>query len=289
MKQKLVLIIAITFLGCLSAAAQRYRVNGKEGKIRVVEYELTDGKWDYVKGAHDIYVENGYEFEAVPPVSDDEIIMEYNSKYYHVIWPDKELQLIDDMGKDGHLGIKNRLRYSVMGDFYFSSVPALAGLTLTLLSFIVFLMAAFEKKTPYFMSIIYAVCICGITCLELGAAISLSSDAYWWCNPDYVGYLKAILFTLLFGLTIALQFYSLKIYKIVGELRGFGNSVVYLMCIVGMVAAAIAFIGVLKNFLFVIFCAIFTLFFFGKARSGSNRRIDGNGNTYYVDDLGVKK
>lgn len=289
MKQKSLLIIVITLLGCLSVAAQRYKVNGKEGKIRVVEYELTDGQWGYVKGAADAYVPNGYEFEAVPPVSDDEIIMQYKGKYYHVIRPEKELQLIDDMGKDSHLGIKNSLRYSAVGDFYFSSTPALAGLTLTLLSFIVFLMALFEKKPPYFMSLIYAVCICGITCLELGAALSLGADAYWWCNPDDVGYLKAIVFTLLFGLTITLQFYSLKIYKITGKLHGFGNLVVYVLCVVGMLAAAIAFIGVLKNFLFVLFCAIFTIFLFSMVGSSSYKRKDHNGKTYYVDGFGIKK
>lgn len=286
--KRTLLIWAILQLCALSLMAQRYVVNGKEGKIRVVQYELVDGKWEDAKPPKDIYVENGYEFEAVPPVSDDCIIMEYEGKYYHVIWPDKELEVVDDMGQDTHLGLKNKLRNSAAGAFYFSSTPALAGLVLTVLAIIVFVMGIFEDNAPRFLRLIFVTCIGGITLLELGAALVLGSDAYWWCNPDDVGYLRAIAFTLLFGITLGVQYGSLKMYKVVGRLDGAGDVVVCIVFGLGMVVATIAFIGVLMNFLFAVCCAIFTLLFFKTAGRGRNRRVDENGQTYYVNDLGVK-
>ena len=286
--KRTLLVLVILQLCALSLMAQRYVVNGKEGKIRVVEYELVDGKWQYVKFAKDIYVENGYEFEAVPPVSDDCIVMEYGGKYYHVIWPDKELEVVDDMGRDTHLGLKNKLRNSAAGAFYFSSTPALAGLVLTILAVIVFIMGIFENNAPRFLRLIFVFCIGGITLLELGAALVLGSDAYWWCNPDDVGYLRAIGSTLLFGITLGIQYGSLKMYKVLGRLDGGGDVLVYIVFGLGMVVATIAFIGVLKNFLFAVCCAIFALFFFKSAGSKRNRRVDDRGETYYVDDLGVK-
>lgn len=287
MKRTLLLWVILQ-LCALSLMAQRYVVNGKEGKIRVVQYELVDGRWEDAKPPKDIYVENGYEFEAVPPVSDDCIIMEYEGKYYHVIRPDKELEVVDDMGKDTHLGLKNKLRNSAAGAFYFSSTPALAGLVLTVLAVIVFVMGIFEDNAPRFLRLIFVTCIGGITLLELGAALVLGSDAYWWCNPDDVGYLRAIAFTLLFGITLGVQYGSLKMYKVVGRLDGTGDVLVCIVFGLGMVVATIAFIGVLMNFLFAVCCAIFTLLFFKTAGRGRNRRVDENGQTYYVNDLGIK-
>lgn len=275
-------------LSNISIFAQRYMVNGKEGKIRVVQYELVDGKWTDAKPPKDIYVENGYVFEAVPPVSKKTIIMEYEGKYYHVIWPQKELKLLDDMGKDSFMSWKNRARNSFIGDFYFSSTPGLIGLALTFLSLIVFIMGVFEKNTPYFLRVIFAGCITGITLLELGALLSVGSDAYWWCNPDDVGYLTAIPFTLLFGITITAQYYSIKMYKIIGRLKGKADTIFYIISGLGMVAATFAFIGVLLNFLFMACCAIFTIWFFGKASNTRNKTTDEKGKTIYKNDLGTK-
>ena len=286
--KKWLLFLLVMWLGSLSAMGQRYVVNGKEGKIRVVQYELVDGRWEDAKPPKDIYVENGYEFEAVPPVSDDEIIMEYEGKYYHVIWPDKELEVVDDMGKDAHLGLKNKLRNSVLGDFYFTSTPAIAGLVLTLLALIVFIMGVFEKSSPYFLRLLFVIFVCGIALLEFGAALTLGSDAYWWCNPDDVGYLRAVPFTLLFGVTLALQYNSLKMYKVVGRLDGAGDVMVYVVCGLGMVVATIAFIGVLKNFLFVVCCAVFLFWFFGKASNARHRTTDESGRTIHVNDFGTR-
>ena len=44
--KKSFLLLLMMLLGNLSVFAQRYVVNGKEGKIRVVQYELVDGKWE---------------------------------------------------------------------------------------------------------------------------------------------------------------------------------------------------------------------------------------------------
>ena len=142
--KKYLLLIIMVLLGSIFAYAQRYVVNGKDGKIRVVEYHLVDGEWTNVKYAPDIYIENGYEFEAVPPVSKDKIVMEYNGKYYHVVFPEKELKLVDDMGAGEGLGFRNAMRNSFIGDWYLGSSPAKLALLLTIIALVVFIISLFK-------------------------------------------------------------------------------------------------------------------------------------------------
>lgn len=283
--KKYVLLLLAVLMSCLTITAQRYVVNGKDGKIRVVEYEKVNGKWGYVKYAHDIYVENGYEFEAVPPVAKDTIVMEYKGKFYHVVRPEKELKLVDDMGKDAGLGFTNFMRNTFVGKWYRTSVPGMIGVVCAVLALIAFIINLFKDNVPAVLRWLYAVPMSVVSVLEIGAFASIEAEAYWWVNPDDVGYLIAILMLIPFSITIAMQLYAFKLYKYVGQLEGATNVVVKILFGIGCVLAVITTIQVVMNFLFALFTAIGTLWLFGQKTYST----DSSGNTYETNILGTQK
>ena len=221
--KKYLLLIIMALLGNIFAYAQRYVVNGKDGKIRVVEYHLVDGEWTNVKYAPDIYIENGYEFEAVPPVSKDKIVMEYNGKYYHVVFPEKELKLVDDMGA-GYLG----------------SSPAKLALLLTIIALVVFIISLFKDDVIPVLRYIFVGSVSCVALIEAGAALSVGQDAYWWVNPDDVGYLVACGTLIPYSIAVVLQIYAIKIYNAMGKFDGAANVVAYILMGAGCVLCIIS-------------------------------------------------
>lgn len=283
--KKTVLLLLAVFMSCLSITAQRYVVNGKKGKIRVVKYEKKDGRWICADKREDIYIDNGYEFEAVPPVAKDTIVMEYEGAYYHVVFPDKDLELVDDMGKESHLGFRSALRNTFIGKWYRTLMPGLIGLVCTIVALFVFFVSIFKEKVPDILRWLYALPMSLVSLLEIGAFFSIYDEAYWWVNPDDVGYLIAIVMLVPFCITIAMQLYAFKFYKYVGHLSGVMDVVVRILLGVGCVLAVITAILVIKNFLFAFFGAIGVLWLFGQKTYSK----DSSGNVYENSVLGQHK
>lgn len=286
---KIVILLLLIIAAVLPTQAQKYQVNGKDGKIRVVEYVLNEGEWECKQQGKDIYIENGFEFEAVPPVSKDKIVMEYEGSYYHVVFPDKELKLIDAQGQENVLGFCNKLRNSWLGAIFLTEIPAEICFLFGVIALLLMIISLKFEKTPKWMRIAFASCLSFISVFEIAAFFSVGSDAYWWCNPDDVGYLKAIGTTLLFSIVAVIQIYGIKLYKFIGTVDGPAHGLFMAFCGIGAVAAVLASIGVLMNFLFAVCCLIFGIWLFSTAGKGRNKRTDQNGNTYYVDDFGVKR
>lgn len=271
-------------MGCLAMSAQKYVVNGKKGKIRVVEYHMVDGHWTYVKGAKDFYVPNGYEFEPVPPVAKDTIVMQYEGKFYHVVFPEKELKLVDDMGKDSQLGFRNKLANSFIGKWYASSRPAVIGLILTVCALLALVVFLFSENIPGAFRTLFVASMCGISLLELGAFLSLHSDAFWWVNPEDVGYLMAIVTLIPFSITVAMQIFAIKIYNKMGNYDGVLDLCIKIILGLGIVLSIIDAISVIMNFLF----AACLLVGAGWLLSGMSYK-DSAGNTIHTSPFGTYK
>lgn len=283
--KKIFIIMLMAIVGAFAANAQRYMVEGKKGDIRVVEYVLVDGEWAIANPPAEIHVPNGYEFEAVPPVSKDKIVMEYEGKYYHVVFPKEELKVIDDMGKDSHLGMGNALRNSWLGKWYFTSSPGVLALLCSLVAFIASIISLFKENPSRFMPWAIALPLAFIALLEIGAICSVGGDAYWWVNPDDVGYFIAIVMLIPFGITVAMQCYALKLTAIAGPLPGALGALVKLLLGIGMVAGVLAALGVVMNFLF---AALTFIGFIWLAGQGTTRK-DSSGNEYYTNIFGTRK
>lgn len=283
--KKYLLLIIMALLGNIFAYAQRYVVNGKDGKIRVVEYHLVDGEWTNVKYAPDIYIENGYEFEAVPPVSKDKIVMEYNGKYYHVVFPEKELKLVDDMGAGEGLGFRNAMRNSFIGDWYLGSSPAKLALLLTIIALVVFIISLFKDDVIPVLRYIFVGSVSCVALIEAGAALSVGQDAYWWVNPDDVGYLVACGTLIPYSIAVVLQIYAIKIYNAMGKFDGAANVVAYILMGAGCVLCIISAVQVVINFLF----ALFTMLGFMWMLSQKSYSRDSSGKVYESDVLGTRE
>ncbi|MDE6300820.1 MAG: hypothetical protein K2M19_03810 [Muribaculaceae bacterium] len=283
MKTRIIILFSL-LLCSLAMSAQKYVVNGRKDKTRVVEYHMVDGHWTYVKGARDIYVPKGYEFEAVAPVSKDTIVMPYEGKFYRVVFPDKELKLVDDMGKDSHLGFRNKLSNTVIGKWYATGRPAVIGLILSACALLALVVALFRENVPAMFRALFVASMCGISLLEVGAFLSLHTDAFWWVNPDDVGYLVAIMTLIPFSVTVAMQVFALKVYNMMGNYEGALNAIVKIILVIGIVLSFIFAIAVIMNFLFAACLLIGAGFLF----SGMSYK-DSAGNTIHSSALGTYK
>lgn len=289
MKRGLLFLIVI-IVGCLSMSAQKYAVDSKKGKTRVTEYELVNGKWNSTEVRNDIYIENGYEFVAVPPVAKDTIVMEYEGKYYRVIFPKEDLMVVDGMGQPTYLGYRNTMRHTFIGAFYKTKLSGLICLGCAAIAFLAFVISIFRDKIPMFLRWLFALPMSIISFLELVAICTVGDVAYWFVNPDDVGYFIAILMLIPYSFVIALQVFAYSLYDALGEVDDPMDGWFKFFIGFGIALAILSAISVVLNFIWAI-CFIIGLGAFlaiGNTGYGTIYK-DSYGNKYQDTLLGKRK
>lgn len=302
MKKYIILLIALISPMMMAFAedfgeTKRYEVANKSGKARFVEVEPADGHWKYVKRDFDMYLDNGTIIEAFEiPKRDDlnyagtkfvhrkELVFNYEGKYYIVVFPDKDLKPVNEKGETtAGLGIRNYLSNTWLGDWYRTSKPGLIALACAFFSLIFLIWRLFKgDEAPMFMRWCYAVPLCIISLLEIGAAFSLGTDAAWWVNPDDVGYWIATPLLIPYCIVAAMMVFSVKNYRFVGEVEGLADMVITVLLYIGIVLTVISAIFVVINFLF----AACLLLFAGWMFKGTDSK-DFSGNTINSGPLGT--
>lgn len=275
---------------------QRYVVSNKDGKSRFVPVAQDGDKWKWDGTA--IYVENGIEVEGFYIPEDDSLnyksspyiynktlIVEYEGKYYAVIFPKKDLKPIDENGNlTSGLGIRNYLSNTFLGDYYRTTNPGLIALLCAFISGIIAIISIFKENITNFMRWAFVIPLCVISALEIGAAFSLGTDAAWWVNPDEVGYWIATPLLIPYALAAALMIFSYKIYGFLGHIDGPAGTTISVLLIVGIVLTVISAIFVVINFLF----AACMLIFAGWLFAGMNVK-NNDGGTTNIGPLGTYK
>lgn len=259
-------ILVLTGISFGFAENQRYAVSNKDGKARFVPVERADDNWKWVEPRVDIYLENGVEVEGfeinpdeslnykgTPYVCRRSFIIEYEGKYYVSPFPEKDLSPIDENGEiTTGLGIRNYLSNTFLGDFYKTKIPGLIALLCSLISGIFVIISIFKDNVPVFVRWAFAMPLCIVSLLEIGAAFSLGTDAAWWVNPDDVGYWVATPLLIPYSLVAALMVFSYKLYGFVGKVDGLANIIISVMLIIGIVLTVISAIFVVVNFVFAV-------------------------------------
>ena len=140
----------------------------------------------------------------------------------------------------------------------------------------------------------FAIPLCFISLLEIGAAVSVGTDAAWWVNPEDVGYWIATPLLIPYAIVAALMVFSYKLYGVLGHIDGIGNLVISILLFIGIGLTVISAIFVVINFLFAACLLIFAGWLFKgvdvKNSDGSstnfgplgNYRTDRNGNTTHI-------
>lgn len=310
MKKILVfLILILTGISYSFAENQRYVVSNKDGKARFVPVVQDGDKWKWEGVNKDIYVENGTEVEGfeikednslnykgTPYVYNKSLIVEYEGKFYVVVFPKKDLKPIDENGNlTSGLGIRNYLSNTRLGDFYRTKTPGLIALFCALFAAIIAIVCMFKDKSSVFMSWMFAVPLCIVSLLEIGAAFSLGTDAAWWVNPDDVGYWIATPLLIPYAIVAAIMIFSYRLYGFIGHVDdGPANAVISVLLIVGIVLTVISAIFVVINFVFAICMLIAAAWMFSgmniRHADGSvtnvgplgTYRTDRNGNTTHI-------
>lgn len=298
------LILLITILATVSVAfgesfgeTQRYEVAHKSGKARFVPVRPVDGKWEFIRRTQDLYLDNGTQISAFEIEKDPSLnftgtryvyrgglVFEYEGNYYLVVDEKKDLKPVNENGETtSGLGIRNYLSNTWLGDWYRTSRPGLIALVCAIISGI-FLIARLFKgdEAPMFMRWAYALPLCLISLLEIGAAFSLGTDAAWWVNPDDVGYWVATPLLIPYALVAAMMVFSYKNYGFVGHIDGIPGLVITVLLCIGVALTVISAIFVVINFLFALCVLIFAGWFF----KGTDYK-DNNGNTINSGPLGT--
>ncbi|MDE5744415.1 MAG: hypothetical protein K2H84_01985 [Paramuribaculum sp.] len=292
------LILILTGISFAEAENQKYVVSNKKGKARFAQVEKDGENWKYVRNAPDIYLDNGVEIEVFEIDPDESLnypgthylynhsyLCEHEGKYLQVINPKKDIAPIDENGNiTSGLGIRNYLSNTPIGDFYLTSTPGLIALVCAFISGLILILSLFKENVPVFMTWAYAIPLCFISLLEIGAALSLGTDAAWWVNPDEVGYWIATPLLIPYAIVAALMVFSYKNYGFMGKFDGPANTVVSTLLIIGIGLTVISAIYVIFNFLF----AAFMLIGAGWIFKGMEYK-DSGGNTINTGPLGTYK
>lgn len=265
-KYLLFILLILSGLSFSFAETQRYVVANKDGKAKFVPVVKEGDKWKWEGVNNDLYVENGTEIEAfeikgdrslnymgTPYVYRESMIAEYNGKYYVVVFPDKDLKPVDEEGNlTSGLGIRNYLSNTKLGDFYRTEAPGLLALLCGFISGVILIFRIKTLKDTFLMRWMFAIPLCTITVLEIGAAFSVGTDATWWVNPDDVGYWVATPLLFPYALVAVLMIFSYYFYNYMGRVDGPANVIVSALLIIGIVLTAISVIFVIINFLFTV-------------------------------------
>lgn len=298
MEMKKYLLFILLILSGLSfsfAETQRYVVANKDGKAKFVPVVKEGDKWKWEGVNNDLYVENGTEIEAfeikgdrslnymgTPYVYRESMIAEYNGKYYVVVFPDKDLKPVDEEGNlTSGLGIRNYLSNTKLGDFYRTEAPGLLALLCGFISGVILIFRIKTLKDTFLMRWMFAIPLCTITVLEIGAAFSVGTDATWWVNPDDVGYWVATPLLFPYALVAVLMIFSYYFYNYMGRVDGPANVIVSALLIIGIVLTAISVIFVIINFLFTV-CMLIAMAWMFKGIDVKNA----DGSTTNIGPLG---
>ena len=307
-KLLILLILVLTGVSMACAENQNYVVSNKKGKARFIQVESEDGKWKYVRNVPDVYLENGVEisvfeieadkslnYKGTPYIYRKSMIFEYDGKYLKVIDPEKDIKPVNEKGETtSGLGIRNYLSNTALGRFYLTAVPGLIALACVFISGLFLIIGFFKESVPAFIRWAFAVPLCVIAVLEIGAAFSLGTDAAWWVNPDDVGYWIATPLLIPYSLVAAMMIFSYKLYGFLGTLDGWANVIISILLIIGIILTVISAIFVVINFLFALFVIVFAGWMFGGISHKDNNgniinsgplgtyRTDRNGNTTHI-------
>lgn len=283
--------ISYVYADSQTRETQRYVVAGKKGNTKFVPVEPEGDKWKYVNNKEDFYPENGLEFDGFkvekdrslnykgsPYMYHDGIIAEYEGKYYWAVFWEKDLKPVNEKGEvTSGLGVRNYLSNTFLGDFYRTKTPGLIALICAFISGIFAILSIFKDRVPAFYRWAYAIPMCIISLLEIGAAFSLGTDAAWWVNPDDVGYWIATPLLIPYAIIAAMMIFSYKLYGFVGNVDGLANTIITILLIIGIVLTVISAIFVVVNFLF----AACVLVFAGWMFSGISHDDKDGGSTNF--------
>ena len=296
MKKLIVLFVLITSCVCL-CSAQRFIVDSRKGSEKFAMVKKTDGEWKNVEPLKQVVLPTGYEFESING-DDYPLVFEYEGHTYAATKYHtsnvKTVKLLDSQGKD----VKDIKKYkgnTVFGKFYFSTKAGYLALACGGLAFLFMVISMLiwvnrEKGCPAFFRWAFAVPLAAVGLIELIALFTVGKEAYWWVNPDSVGYFLAIFWLFPYSIIVLMQCGAIWIYRFLipeDKENSILDNILLVIMGIGMVVAVIGFIQVILEFVVAVFYMIF-LCFLAAPVSGAVYK-DREGRKYVQTGLGKQR
>lgn len=296
MRKLIGLLLLITY--CIGFCnAQRFIVDSRKGSEKFAMVQKSDGEWKNVVPLKQIVLPNGYEFESING-DDYPLVFEYEGKLYAATKYHtsnvKTVKLLDSQGKNVE-DIKKYRGNSIFGKFYFSTDAGYIALACGGISFLFLIISLQiwlrrEKGCPAFFRWAFGLPLTVIAIIELVALLTVGREAYWWVNPDAVGYFLALFWLLPYSIIVLMQCGAIWIYRfLIPEDKDnsiFDNVLIVIMGI-GLVVAVIGFIQVVLEFVMAV-AYLILLCFLAAPISGMVYK-DRQGNKFVETGLGRQR
>lgn len=219
MRKLIIIFLLITsYIG--SCSAQRFIVDSRKGSEKFAMVQKVDEEWKNVEPLNQIVLPNGYEFESING-DNYPLVFEYEGNLYAATKYHtsnvKTVKLLDSKGKNVE-DIKKYRGNSIFGKFYFSTDAGYIALACGGISFL-FLIISLQiwlhrdKGCPPFFRWAFGLPLTIVALIELVALFTVGKEAYWWVNPDTVGYLSALFWLFPYSIVVLMQCGAIWIYR----------------------------------------------------------------------------
>lgn len=210
---RIIIIFVLSFF-INSVSAQKYILDPLfNDSVKCQLAVKKDTLWVTATPYTEISFPKGMEIEASGKANSSYFAFECEGKHYLVFQP--EVKFSDNNPEDvvNPLTEDNIKRHSKMGHFYASSTPAISVVLLLLIVLLAYGLTLMSKKLAPIALIVIPISLLLVSIFEIVGLRTLGSDAFWWCDNDKYGFFGSLFRLIPFGLTVALQYYSIFLFE----------------------------------------------------------------------------
>lgn len=180
------------------------------------EYQKTDHGWVTKTSQKTFFIERGYTFKPLSFIDGFRYVFEKDEKFFVASMSEVYFEDSDDAEElEFMIRGESRLMDSLAGRFYGTS----AALNIMLLVMGVAAMVAFlylkggmASMRPLFLAVVPAA-ILVFSLIEIYGYAKFGSHIFWWCEYDRYGFFGSLFRVFPFGLMVAAQVFSIKLYE----------------------------------------------------------------------------
>ncbi len=180
------------------------------------EYQKTDHGWVTKTSQKTFFIERGYTFKPLSFIDGFRYVFEKDEKFFVASMSEVYFEDSDDAEElEFMIRGESRLMDSLAGHFYGTSVA----LNIMLLVMGVAAMVAFlylkggmASMRPLFLAVVPAA-ILVFSLIEIYGYMKFGSKIFWWCEYDRYGFFGSLFRVFPFGLMVAAQVFSIKLYE----------------------------------------------------------------------------
>lgn len=213
MKHRLTLFI-VALLCSLSISAQKFVLDPLWGdSVDCLVAVKTDSIWKEVVPIQKVSFAKGLEIESCGKANGHYVAFLSSNKTFMVYMGNLKFSSDNPEGTVNPLSDNEVKKHSALGHFYATYMPAVLVLILMGVILVVFFVARKMPRVNSLALIIIPICMVLASIIEVVGYKTLGGDMFWWCDNDRYGFFGSLFRVIPFGVVVALQFYTFKMFE----------------------------------------------------------------------------